>query len=103
MTCGATMPALLPSWGVFDRVDECWLGTNDEGTGPRTYADRALATVAENLLRVRFGYPARRLTVLQYDGSGTREKDSVEPMRSNAEAFDILGWSQVDAFGDGAA
>jgi hypothetical protein len=97
------MPARAPSWGVFDRVDQCWLGTNDEGSGPRTFADRAIAVAAENVWRARFAYRARRLAVLRYDGSGTAVKDDVEPTRSNAEAFDILGWNQVDAFADGAA
>ena len=39
-------------WGVFDTLDLCWLGSNDEGTGPRVHEDEQVAMVSHT--RVRF-------------------------------------------------
>lgn len=100
-TCALMRATVSARWGVYDRVDRCWLGTNDEGTGPRVWDDEIIARASENIARVRLGYPACRLTVRQYDGSGTKEMPPVEPSRSFAEAMDLLGWNQNDIFTNG--
>ena len=81
-------------WGVFDTVDQCWLGTNDEGTGPNVFADEQVAMAARIVYTARFAYPAGRLVVRRFtdeDAASVRPKDEVEPPLSYAEAMALLG------------
>lgn len=81
-------------WGVFDTLDQCWLGTNDEGTGPRVFEDERVAMAARIVYTARFDYPAGRLVLRRFmpeDAATVRPKDEVEPALSYAEAMTLLG------------
>jgi hypothetical protein len=81
-------------WGVFDTVDRCWLGANDEGTGPRVHEDERVAMAVRMVYTARFQYPAGRLTLRRFmpeDAASVRGKDEVEPPLSYADAIARLG------------
>lgn len=87
--------AVSPPWGVFDTVDQCWLGTNDDGTGPRTHDDEGVAMCARDMWQARFEYPDGRLDLRRFmpsDAADVRLKDEVEPARSYDDAVRSLGW-----------
>jgi len=82
------------AWGVFDSVDQCWLGTNDEGTGPRVHEDERVVMVARDVWQTRFAYPRDRLVLRRFmpeDAASVREKDVIEPALSYSEAMALLG------------
>lgn len=81
---------ILP-WGVLDTVDNCWLGTNEQGDGPRVYDDESLAMVARDLATTMLDYPEGRLEIARYLERATVVKDEVTFVHSFAEACDTLG------------
>ena len=81
-------------WGLFDTVDACWLGTNDENTGPRTFEDERVAMLARTVYATRLQYPHERIVLRRFmpeDAATVRYKDEVEPALSYAEAMVELG------------
>ena len=81
-------------WGVFDPVDNCWLGSNDEGTGPNVFEEERVAMAARIVYTARFAYPPDRLTLRRFmpeDAASVRPKDEVEPTLSYADAMALLG------------
>ena len=84
--------AILP-WGVFDTVDQCWLGTNEHGTGPSVFGEERVAMAARIVYTARFEYASDRLVLRRWmpeDAASVREKDIVEPALSYADAMALL-------------
>lgn len=78
-------------YGLYDTFDDCWLGTNDAGDGPRTF-EREVAVVAENVWSTRLSWPRGRLTVKVYTGDANKPKDELTPLLSLDQAYQALGW-----------
>lgn len=69
------------TYGIYDTQDDCWLGENETGTGPKTFDDPKVARLAAEIAAIQLGLPrgekAGRIVVRPYDGSGTVLKDEV--------------------------
>jgi hypothetical protein len=79
-------------FGIFDTVDRCWLGTNDAGTGPKTFPEQALARVAAQVLATQMRWPETRCVARPYDGTGTKYKDALDLPMTTAQALkQIMG------------
>ena len=48
----------MTTWGVWDSIGDCWMGTADKG--PITETDEAMAKVDAMLLDVQFRWPLGR-------------------------------------------
>lgn len=80
-------------WGIYDSRDQCWLGDDN---GPKLFddADPALKGNAEPIAKVAAQGAAmqlrrdpREIRAKEYDGTGTKLKDQVEPKMSMEEAL----------------
>jgi hypothetical protein len=76
-------------WGIYDTRDNCWLGTNEAGTGPKVFYSKELSDVAAQIADIRFGRERHRIVAREYDGSATRVKDSID-MRDKPSTLDVL-------------
>ena len=74
-------------WGVWDTQDQCWLGTNAAGTGPKVFDYLDVARVAAQLVGVQMGWPPKRTEARRYDGSGTKLKDELAMKMGTREAL----------------
>lgn len=75
-------------YGIYDVQDNCWLGTSEEGTGPKTFDIKTLAKVASMIAAKRLGIPYTRLEVRPvYQGGAWSIKDELPTRMSTAKAL----------------
>jgi hypothetical protein len=77
-------------FGIFDTVDRCWLGTNDTGTGPKTFEEELLARCAAQLADVRLGWPPGRSRARAYDATGVTLKDELQTKMDTLNALRLV-------------
>lgn len=65
-------------YGLLDTIDNVWLDVNDEGTGPRTFEDHALARLVAEVLTDQMQWPIGRIKVEEYATESPRFKDEVD-------------------------
>jgi hypothetical protein len=84
------------AYGVYDTVDNCWLG--DE-TGPKLFARKdakngvtqeILARISAQMTGVQMGYPVGRLRAQVFNEQELRLRDSVPTKMSAVEALTKL-------------
>lgn len=73
--------------GIYDIQDDCWLGVNDKGTGPKTFDDPELAEVAREVACKQLGWPYSRLVIQPFVEAVLVEKDEVPTKMTTAKAL----------------
>lgn len=86
---GGAMKAATPlRFSVYDVKARCWMGSNDEGTGPRLYDNEILARLACDVFYTTLGMTGiSPFVVKAYDGSGIKKKDEVSLVMSVPDAL----------------
>jgi hypothetical protein len=76
-------------WGIWDTVDNLWVGTDDAGTGPKLFDEdtvingrpldaRTVARLAAQIGARRAGFPPTRFVAKEWDGGPVRVKDELD-------------------------
>ncbi len=71
--------------GLYDLTDHCWLGMNEDGTGPKTFTDSDLAEVAREVACKRLGWPFQRVVVKPFPAAEVLRKKDEVPTRMTTE------------------
>lgn len=74
-------------YGLYDLQDHCWVGSNDEETGPKTFEDPQLAEVAREVVCRRLRWPYARVQVRPCEDTVFTKKDEVPAHMSTARAL----------------
>lgn len=73
------------SWGIFDTVDELWLGDDQ---GPRLFEDETVAKIAAQVADVRLRQDLGRSRAKEFPKGGyLKVKDELELKMSGLEAI----------------
>lgn len=79
-------------YGLYDTKDNCWIGANDEGTGPKLFKQEEyeLARIARQLACVRLGVPYGRIKVRKFEEDALVKKDELPTVLGGEEALRLL-------------
>lgn len=89
--CGVTAPPPTTPvlWAVLDTLDNCWMGSNSDNTGPKLYEAETVAQFAAEMGRRLLGFTPGRLAARPFSSSG-KQLDEAVFVRDTIEVFDEL-------------
>lgn len=77
-------------YGILDTQDNCWMGDNDAGDGPRLFDDEAIARVAAQVMDVQLGWKTGRCRAKEFNADSLRLRDKVDAKMDGLTALDGL-------------
>ncbi len=80
-------------YGIFDEVDNCWIG---DGDGPKSFTDRSMARYAQVVIGEQLRDP-KRFKVKPLPSVTFKHKDTVDAKLTPLEAI-----RRIEGFNDGS-
>lgn len=71
-------------YGIYDTVDECWLGDDN---GPKLFEDEVVAQVAAQATGVQLGYAPTRIQHKEFIPASLHLRDQVDAKMTMLEAL----------------